>query len=197
MITIVAFDIGVHHFAHAIIRASECHWEILHLDCHDFEQHKKVSEIQMDQTFWSRFHLYLEGLHSLFDQCDVFLIERQVGFSKMVNYKCIQMSAHVFSHFVLKYPEKKIIEYGAFEKTKTFGKKITKKSERKQWTTIFTKKMLAIQHDETSIGWIESFPKEDDVCDCVVMILSFLKKNNFLFNENESMFFMQETLSSH
>ena len=197
MVTIVAFDIGVHHFAHAIIMASQTEWKVVHLDCHDFEKTKKLSDIQMDQAFWSRFHLYLDGMNSLLEQCDIFLIERQVGFAKMVNYKCIQMGAHVFSHFLMRYGNKQIIEYGAFEKTKAFGKHITKKSDRKKWTTVFTKNMLTMQQDETSIGWIESFSKEDDVCDCVVMILSFLKKNNFLFNENESMYFMQETLPPH
>ena len=96
MVTIVAFDIGVHHFAHAIIMASQTEWKVVHLDCHDFEKTKKLSDIQMDQAFWSRFHLYLDGLNSLLEQCDIFLIERQVGFAKMVNYKCIQMKAKNF-----------------------------------------------------------------------------------------------------
>ena len=182
---IIAFDIGIHHFAHAMIQVEQTHWEIQHMGCYDFDPNHKISKINLDQTFLSQFHEYLKGLHTWIEKCNYCLIERQVGFAKMVNYKCIQLASHLFCHILLHFPEKQIIEYAAFEKTKQFGKQFKKKSDRKKCAVEFTKDMLIQQQDETSLGWMASFPKEDDICDCILMILSFSKKNNYFFNENE------------
>lgn len=172
---IISFDIGVHNFAYSIIDFDE-KWEIKYLHCHDFHKDKKIKDIIFDKSFWIKFHKYLDSIDYLFKDCDVFLIEKQLGFSKVVNYKAIQMSAQLFSHLVIKYPSKEIIEYMASNKTKIFNVKLSQKKDRKKWAIEHTKNILMEKGDETSLEWILSFPKQDDVCDCILMILSYLVK---------------------
>jgi hypothetical protein len=175
---IISFDIGVHNFAYSIIdfNQNNNNWEIKHLHCHDFNKDKKIKDIIFDKSFWKKFHDYLISITDLLKDCDVFLIEKQLGFSKVVNYKAIQMSAQLFAHLIIQYPSKEIIEYLASNKTKTFNVKLTQKKDRKKWAIEYTKNVLTKKGDDTSLEWIFSFKKQDDVCDCVLMILSYLIK---------------------
>jgi hypothetical protein len=175
---IISFDIGVHNFAYSIIDFHQNNnWEIKYLNCHDFYKNKKIKDIIFDQSFWINFHNFLQSIDHLLQNCDIFLIEKQLGFSKIVNYKAIQMSSQLFAHLILKYPSKQIIEYLASNKTKIFNVKLSQKTQRKKWAVDFTKKILINNHDDTSLEWILSFHKQDDICDCILMILSFLVKN--------------------
>ena len=181
MSNIIAFDIGVHHFAYAVLSIHEKEWDISHMNVEDLAVNQKCSSIVLEQNFWVRFHSFLRSLHEILKTCSFILIERQMSFSNAFNYKANQINSQLFAHMIIYFPEKKIINYSATEKTKQFQKQFKKKIDRKKWAIEFTKELLLEKNDETAIEWLNSFPKQDDICDCILMVLSFAKKNSLLY----------------
>lgn len=171
---LIAFDIGVHNFAFMKINTIGQNWNIININSHDFCKDKKMKEIKFDKDFWLMFHNFLNSNSSIFEDCDVILIEKQMGYGKNINYKAIQLGSQLFAHFILKFPSKNIIEYSAVNKTLMFDKKFTKKIDRKKWAVEYFQHLL--KDDEITLEWLQTFKKKDDICDCGLMILSYLKK---------------------
>lgn len=181
MSNIIAFDIGVHHFAYAVISIRENQWDICNMNIKDFAVNEKCQKLVLEQNFWIRFHMYVRSIHYILKSCKYILIERQMSFGNVVNYKANQMNCQLFAHMVIHFPEKQIINYSATEKTKQFDQRFRRKNDRKKWAIEFTKDLLLKKNDETALEWLQSFPKQDDICDCILMVLSFAKKNSLLY----------------
>ena len=104
-----------------------------------------------------------------FNTCEIFLVERQM----LVNRQTLKLSHYLEAWLKINYPDKKVINYSASQKTKLLGAKNLKtKKDRKLWTVEYTLNLL---QGET-LEQFKQFRKQDDLADVVCMIESYLRK---------------------
>lgn len=104
-----------------------------------------------------------------FNACEIFLVERQM----LVNRQALKLSHYLEAWLKINYPDKKVINYSASQKTKLLGAKNLKtKKDRKLWTVEYTLNLL---RGET-LEQFKQFRKQDDLADVVCMIESYLRK---------------------
>ena len=180
---VVAFDMGQVNFAFCSgICAKEDINNIINIDnvtidcmqLNNFMKEKVLSPIRLYEKVFE----YLDRFDELWKKTDVILIEQQYVQRHATNIKALKLSQHVLAYFLLKYQfstqgKKKIVEYAASNKTQFFQKKFTKKIDRKQWAIQKVHEQLT-QTDPVALDWFQTFPKKDDVADCILMIWTFL-----------------------
>jgi hypothetical protein len=125
-----------------------------------------------------------------FDECDVFLIERQMSFGKKkTNTMALKLGQHCYSYLLMKYLRNKIIiDYPAYYKTqilgapkkfgkipKTYknGKTVEIQDNRKKWSVRISNDILQLRNDTNSLEIINDTKKRDDMCDCLLMTITF------------------------
>ena len=115
----------------------------------------------------------LSKYNDLWDDCNVILIEKQMGFGKQHNTLGLRIAQHCLSYFLIRYHKfKDIVEYPAYNKTQILGApKGISKPERKKWA--IAKAREIIRNPEALAKW-DTFKKKDDVSDCVCMCFSYL-----------------------
>ncbi len=120
----------------------------------------------------------LDRYTSLWDECNVILIEKQMGFGKQHNTLGLRIAQHCLSYFLIRYYKfKEIVEYPAYNKTQILGApKGLSKPERKKWAIMKAREIM--RSPEALEKW-ESFKKKDDVSDCVCMCFSYLISDLF------------------
>lgn len=120
----------------------------------------------------------LDKYTSLWDECNVILIEKQMGFGKQHNTLGLRIAQHCLSYFLIRYYKfKEIVEYPAYNKTQILGApKGLSKPERKKWAIMKAREIM--RSPEALLKW-ESFKKKDDVSDCVCMCFSYLISDLF------------------
>ena len=169
----IAFDIGIHHFAYSVLFIRKGEWEVKTMNCHDFLENENANQFRFDQEFWRKFHYYIKTLYPILEKCTICLIEKQMGFRNRVNYKAIQLGSQLMAHLILSFPFLNIIEYPSTQKTRIFKQSIPSWNKRKEWSVEFVHQLLEKKGDEISIGWLEQFKKKDDICDTILMILAY------------------------
>ena len=125
-----------------------------------------------------------------FDECDVFLIERQMSFGKKkTNTMALKLGQHCYSYLLMKYLQDKIIiDYPAYYKTqilgapkkfgkisKTYknGKTVQIQDNRKKWSVRIATDILQLRKDNDSLEIINDTRKRDYMCDCLLMTITF------------------------
>ena len=104
-----------------------------------------------------------------FNTCEIFLVERQM----LVNRQALKLSHYLEAWLKINYPDKKVINYSASQKTKLLGAKNLKtKKDRKLWAVEYTLNLL---QGET-LEQFKQFRKQDDLADVVCMIESYLRQ---------------------
>ena len=117
----------------------------------------------------------LDAYTSLWDTCNVILIEKQMGFGKAHNTLGLRIAQHCLSYFLIRYDQfKDIIEYAAYNKTQVLGApKGMSKPERKKWAVQQAKSILELKDERFLAKW-STFKKKDDVSDCICMCFSYI-----------------------
>ena len=204
MLTVVAFDLGQVNFAFCsatVKNVSDIHNNVyknnnnihnIHnneenenfkhctigtMALHDFMQGQKtMSPILL----YEKLYAYLDTFHELWERTNIILIEQQFVKRYSSNIKALKLSQHVLAYFMVRYHfsssskhKKKIIEYASSNKTQVYGKKFALKKDRKQWAVQKVMHDLEMS-DPVAHDWFLTFPKKDDIADCVLMIWSFL-----------------------
>jgi Poxvirus A22 protein len=162
---LMAFDIGVHHFAWVKMRCvPDEASEVVAMDCHDFGHGLKTVDLYA--------HV-LEYLRSLeYEGVDTVLIEQQMN---RMNIVATKMAVFVHAFFLMEHSSVHVIEYPSYHKTKKFGVHGLSKPERKKWSVHHVSEYL-LKDDPVAMDWLDQFSKKDDICDCILMIESFRKK---------------------
>lgn len=159
--TIMAFDIGVHHFAWAKGFRDDDRLVVVAMDCHDFGKTGSLCE------FYPRLSSYLKTLD--YQGVETVLIEQQMN---RMNIRAAKIAVFVHAFFLLLFPNIRVIEYPAFHKTRKFGIRGLSKPERKKWSVRHVSETILVE-DPVALDWLETFAKKDDICDCVMMIQSY------------------------
>jgi hypothetical protein len=122
------------------------------------------------------------------DQCDAFVIEKQMSFGKRHNTMALKLGQHCWSYFSFKYGRfKEIIEFPAYHKTQILGAKkiqtIMKKGNvkytsidkpaRKKWSVEKAMSILKERKDFDTISNLTSARKRDDLADVLCQLQAF------------------------
>ena len=120
----------------------------------------------------------LDKYKKYWDMCKYIIIEKQMSFGRNKNnILALKIAQHCLSYFVFMYGKfKHVIEYPAYHKTQVLGAppKMLKPA-RKKWAV---EKVIQILIQRTNnqdiLEKINKAKKKDDMCDCILMNLSFL-----------------------
>ena len=139
------------------------------------------------QVFYNMIEM-MDTHKDYWDQCDVFIIEKQMSFGKRHNTMALKLGQHCWSYFALRYGKsKKIVEFPAYHKTQVLGaeKKVkhTKngktryksmdKAARKKWCINKALTILDSREDIESISQIQDSYKKDDLCDVICQLQAY------------------------
>lgn len=109
----------------------------------------------------------MDGYTSIWEKCDIFLIERQMT----INLQALKLSHYLEAYLKIYYPSKKILNYSASKKTKKLGAiNLKTKKDRKEWTIKYVQELLT----GDNLRYFENLNKQDDVADVVCMIESYI-----------------------
>ena len=121
----------------------------------------------------------MESYYLYWENVNVVLIEQQMQFHNNNNIKAIKIAQHIYSHFLIKYPDKIVIEYPAYHKTQVFGAPTKlKKPERKKWAIHFIENILN-KYLHTS-SFFNNLKKKDDISDCILMCFAYIVQQYIL-----------------
>lgn len=127
----------------------------------------------------------LDEYGEFWDKCTSFVIEQQMNKNPMA----LKLGQHCYSYFIFKYGRfKQVIEFPSYHKTQILGaKKIERKTKkgkitykaidkptRKKWSVERATAILADRGDFKTLSELTSARKRDDICDCMLMNISFV-----------------------
>ena len=130
----------------------------------------------------------LDEYANFWDQCDIFVIEKQMSFGKKHNTMALKLGQHCYSYFAIKYKrDKLIVEFPAYYKTQVLGaekdQKITKggkitykavdKPARKKWSVDKAITILTDRDDQSSLTQINGTKKKDDLADVICQLQAY------------------------
>jgi len=176
---ILSIDVGIRNLAYILIQVDgiDNHkilkWDVLELIDGD-QKANKVQNTIIGKSLYEQFDAILPSY-----SIDIILIENQIG-QNAIKMKTIQGMINMY--FVMKdYPLSSIINYNAVHKLKPFlnGKKTTY-AERKKLSKQITKSLCEIYYDNCMLEFYNSFKKKDDLADCLLQGLDYIKKQDNL-----------------
>ena len=129
----------------------------------------------------------LDQYSTYWEQCDFFVIEKQMSFGQKHNTMALKLGQHCWSYYSLRHPEKTIVEFPAYHKTQILGapklEKRTKagkvsykavdKPTRKKWCITKALDILGIRDDTSTTEIITKSKKKDDLCDVICQLQAF------------------------
>jgi hypothetical protein len=170
---VTAFDIGSRNLAFTVVSYHNHFINVLYMNCIDLQ-----GSSQQKQHWFQTLHSHLKQYALFWQKNNTVLIEQQLGFKSIVNYTAIQLASHIHAFFLLFYPHIRVIDYPSYWKTKVFHVHLSQKASRKKWAITFVRHYM--QEDEVFLHWLDLFPKQDDICDCVLMTLAYAIQNRFI-----------------
>lgn len=121
----------------------------------------------------------LDSHKHILNKCSYILIEQQMAFGNNLNLKTVRIAQHIFSYFSIYYRDfKHILNYPAFHKTRVFSADKMNKPQRKKWAINKATSIWTSRRDGDTLAKLEGSPKKDDICDCLLMALSYALKFN-------------------
>jgi hypothetical protein len=141
----------------------------------------------------------LDKYSNYWDQCDIFVIEKQMSFGKNYNTMALKLGQHCWSYFALRYPMTDpmtdpmleipihIVEFPAYYKTQILGAakiekhnksgkisyKAVDKPTRKKWCITKALDILNLREDISTTTIITKSKKKDDLCDVICQLQAF------------------------
>jgi hypothetical protein len=144
---------------------------LVEMQCIDLKQYCESQSI-------SNLYLGLTGVLNvytrLWDRVDVFLIEQQMAYGhNKSNIQALRLAQHTLSYFLTIYgPFRRVQEFPSTHKTRILGcpraERRTHKT-RKIFSVQLTHRILS-QRADPLYPTLRTLQKQDDVCDCVLMI---------------------------
>ena len=144
-------------------------------------------KVKLDPETFHNMTDVLDQYQEIWDQCSVFIIEKQMQFGKQINPMAMKLGQHCYSYFAFKYGRfKEIIEFPAYHKTQVLGaekvqsSKKTKtgkysyktidKPKRKKWCIMKASEILHSRGDQESSEQIKKSRKKDDLWDVICQL---------------------------
>lgn len=177
---ILSIDVGIRNLAYIVIKLHDVdHHEILKWDVIELiEAHEKAGKVQntcIGKSLCQQFDDILPQY-----SIDKIIIENQIG-QNAIKMKSIQGMINMY--FIMRnYDIENILNYNACHKLKPFIEKNQKTtySERKKLSKTVTMCLCEHYYDTTMLDFYKSFKKKDDLADCLLQGLDYLKKQDKL-----------------
>ena len=177
---IISFDVGIRNLAYSIINVNEetvnahniIDWDVLDL-CEKEKKACNVDNITIGINMMKKLDELLENFN-----IDKVIIENQIG-QNAIKMKTVQGMLNMY--FIMKgFNNDSIINYNAIHKLKRFlnGKKTTY-NERKKLSKVITEKLCIIYYKD-KLSYFKSFKKKDDLADCLLQCIDYLKKLEYI-----------------
>jgi len=176
---ILSIDIGIKNFAYCVLESDDTgickleDWSVVEL-CDSKTNASKVDLIIVGSVMNEKFNKIFKKYNF-----DKIVIENQIG-RNAIRMKMVQ--GMVSMYFIInKYSIDKIINYNAVHKLKNFMKSKTKTTyqERKKLSKEVCKKLVEEEFHYMNKVFNKS-KKKDDLADCLLQGLDYLKKNSNL-----------------
>jgi len=120
---------------------------------------------------------HLNEYEKYFDHLDYIIIEKQMGFVSKINIKAVQLSQHIMTYFMIKYPQSICQFINASHKFLQLDdeeKKIKRTyAQRKKWSINKCYDILNSRNDTKNISLLNNLDKKDDVADTIVQLVGF------------------------
>ena len=183
---LLSIDVGIRNLAYILIQVNDIDkhvilkWDVLEL----IKPNEKANQVQntyIGNSLCNQFDNILPNYN-----IDIILIENQIG-QNAIKMKTIQGMINMY--FVMKkYPLSCILNYNAVHKLKPFlNEKKTTYAERKKLSKEITLKLCETYYEESILNFYKSFKKKDDLADCLLQGLDYIRKQDKLsssFYEN-------------
>jgi hypothetical protein len=137
---------------------------------------KKRGSKALDAKVFLRLTALLDRYKEKFDKCSTIIIEQQMSFGSKINTMAIKIAQHTYSYFLFRYGDtKKIVEFPSYNKTQIMGAPGgLDKPARKKWAIVKADEIWALRGDVTTASFVQSNKKKDDLCDCLLHVLSYM-----------------------
>ena len=176
---IISIDVGIRNLAFILIEVNEINihkilkWEVIEL-CDKDEKACNVNNVKIGKNLNILLNEKLKDY-----KIDKILIENQIG-QNAIKMKTIQGMINMY--FIMNnYEIDDIINYNAVHKLKYFiDKKKTTYAERKKLSKEITKKLCETYYDEEINNYYKKFKKKDDLADCLLQCIDYMKKINYI-----------------
>jgi len=157
------------------------------LENHDLTKNCKGGSYLDPLTFYNMNNL-LDEYRDYWEQCDLFVIEKQMSFRGIYNTMALKLGQHCWSYFCINYGTgSNVVEFPAYYKTQILGipkickinksKKISYKSVskpvRKKWCIDRGIEIIGRRGDEDTLNDIKKSKKKDDLCDVICQLQAF------------------------
>ena len=158
---LAAFDIGIKNFAFAVVEGKT---NVLFFHVQDLRGKKS-------EDAYKNLITYMDSYRSWWEKVDIVLIEKQLCKTNIVAGK---LSCHLHAYFLHRHPDKIIIEYPSTYKTRltNFPLKKSTHRQRKQYAIEYVLQRCQ-EEDPVVADWLSTYPKKDDICDCILMCETF------------------------
>lgn len=177
---VICFDIGIHNFSFIIseVFPTKNKFNLKFIENKDLLPNTNVNKLTLDQSFFVLFHSYLKSIHSLLEHCNICLIERQLLSKK--NFKACTIYNHLVAHLSIFFPKMKIQGFPSKHKYFDSYTKMNYK-HRKNWGVDYVSNLIQSQKDDVLYDWLHTcFKKKDDICDCILMFISYCLRKGLL-----------------
>ena len=176
---IISIDVGIRNLAYVIIeinclnKHNIIEWNVIEL-CDKSEKASKTSNEKIGKSIYTQLDLILSNYNF-----DKILIENQIG-QNAIKMKTIQ--GMITMYFIMKdYNIDNIISYNACHKLKPFiENRKTTYNERKKISKQITQCLCNTYYHNDIKEYYNTFKKKDDLADCLLQGLDYIKKNNYL-----------------
>ena len=137
---------------------------------------KKKGSKALDANVFLRLTALLDRYKEHFDKCTTIIIEQQMSFGSKINTMAIKIAQHTYSYFLFRYGNtKKIVEFPSYNKTQILGAPGgLDKPARKKWAIVKANEIWTLRGDTTTSMFVQSNKKKDDLCDCLLHVLSYI-----------------------
>ncbi len=163
----LSIDVGIKNLAYVVFDRDIVEWKVIEL-CDKTVNASTINMIELGKKLY-------EALESLTHPIDLILIENQIG-QNAIRMKMLQ--GMITFYFISK--GKHNIQYwNAGNKLKRFVKGKTTYAQRKKLSVQITRELVGGAFPRQK-EYFETHKKKDDLADCLLQLLDYLKKNERL-----------------
>jgi len=169
-------DMGLRNFAFAEVEVevevgtvsvseSKTWGHVRRIDVHDLTE-EAAAWSDSTTKLYRGLIVYLDRHQEVWQRADVILVEQQLN---RLNIVATKLACHVMAYFLHRFPEKRVVEFPSSYKGRYLkAPPGLSHPQRKQWAI---KTVMGIYQDQDPVmyDWILTFPKRDDIADCILM----------------------------
>jgi hypothetical protein len=163
----LSIDVGIKNLAYVVFDKGIVEWKVIEL-CEKSENASTMNMIDLGKRLY-------DALETIHHPIDMVLIENQIG-QNAIRMKMLQ--GMITLYYISK--GKQDIQYwNAGNKLKRFLKGKTTYAQRKKYSVQITRELVAKAFPSQQ-SYFETHKKKDDLADCLLQLLDFMKKKEIL-----------------